>query len=273
MRGAPALGSIAAPKPSEASPVTDPKPDWPVAFFDDDYLRIYRPQFTPERTAAETGFIAEILALPERAEVLDLACGFGRHAIGMAQRGFRVTGLDFNPHYLEIAAADAKAAGAQVTWRAGDMRDLGATPAFDGVYSYFTSFGYFEDDENEKVLAAVARVLRPQRRFLLDVMNRDWILTHADQRTWTQRDDGALLMEETALDLIQSRVIARQILIDPKGGPQVAKEYSLRAYTCGELSALLRRHGFRVLDVLGGANRESYTAESRRLMIVAERNG
>ena len=123
------------------------------------------------------------------------------------------------------------------------------------------------------MLAAVARVLRPQRRFLLDVMNRDWILTHADQRTWTQRDDGALLMEETALDLIQSRVIARQILIDPKGGPQVAKEYSLRAYTCGELSALLRRHGFSVRDVLGGARRESYTAESRRLMIVAERNG
>jgi len=273
MRGTAALGRIAAPLSPEASLVTDPKPDWPVAFFDDDYLRIYRPQFTPERTAIETGFIAEILALPEGAEVLDLACGFGRHAIGMAQRGFRVTGLDFNPHYLEIAAADAKTAGAQVTWRAGDMRDLGATPVFDGVYSYFTSFGYFEDDENEKVLAAVARVLRPQRRFLLDVMNRDWILTHADQRTWTQRDDGALLMEETALDLIQSRVIARQILIDPKGGPQVAKEYSLRAYTCGELSALLRRHGFSVRDVLGGANRESYTAESRRLMIVAERNG
>ena len=42
--------------------MTDPKPDWPVAFFDDDYLRIYRPQFTPERTAIETGFIAETLA-------------------------------------------------------------------------------------------------------------------------------------------------------------------------------------------------------------------
>ena len=253
--------------------MTDPKPEWPVAFFDDDYLRIYRPQFTPERTAAETAFIAEALALPAGAEVLDLACGFGRHAIGVAKLGHRVTGLDFNPHYLEIAAADAKAAGANVTWRAGDMRDLGPAPAFDAVYSFFTSFGYFEDEENEKVLAAVARVLRPKGRFLLDVMNRDWLLTHAQQRTWTQRDDGALLMEEATLDLVQSRVIARQILIDPQGGPQVTKEYSLRVYTCAELSALLRRHGFTVREVLGGATRDPYSAESRRLMIVAERNG
>jgi SAM-dependent methyltransferase len=249
----------------------DPKPDWPVAFFDDDYLRIYRPQFSPERTAAETRFIADSLALPAAAEVLDLACGFGRHAIGMAKLGYRVTGLDFNPGYLEIAAVDAREAGASVTWRAGDMRDLGPAPAFDGVYSYFTSFGYFEDDENERVLAAVARVLRPGRRFLLDLMNRDWLLTHSQQRTWTQREDGALLMEETSLELVGSRVISRQILIDPQGGPQVTKEFSLRAYTCAELSALLRRHGFRVLEVLGGVAREPFSAESRRLVILAER--
>ena len=250
----------------------DPKPDWPVAFFDDDYLRIYRPQFSPERTAAETKFIADSLALPERAQVLDLACGFGRHAIGMAKLGHQVTGLDFNPKYLEIASEDARAAGANITWRAGDMRDLGPAPVYDGVYSYFTSFGYFEDDENERVLDAVARVLRPKRRFLLDLMNRDWVLTHTQQRTWTQRDDGALLMEETSLELVRSRVISRQILIDPQGGPQVTKEYSLRAYTCAELTALLRRHGFQVRDVWGGVEREPFSAESRRLVIVAERD-
>ena len=251
--------------------MTDPRPDWPVAFFDDDYLRIYRPHFTPERTAAETEFIAGMLALPEGAGVLDLACGFGRHAIGMARRGYRVTGLDFNPHYLEIAAADAAAAGVQVAWRSGDMRELGDAPDYDGVYSFFTSFGYFADEENERVLAAVARVLRPGGRFLLDVMNRDWILTHTEQRTWAQREDGALLMEETSLDLAESRVVARQILLDPQGGPQVTKQYSLRAYTCAELSALLRRHGFVVHEVVGGSRREPYSTESRRLILLAER--
>ena len=251
----------------------DPKPEWPIAFFDDDYLRIYRPQFNPERTAAEIRFIAELLALPEKGEVLDLACGFGRHAIGMAALGYRVTGVDFNPRYLEIAAADAAAAGVPVTWRTGDMRTLADTRAYDGAYSFFTSFGYFEDDDNERVLANVARALRPRGRFLLDVANRDWLLTHPQQRTWTQREDGALLMEETQLELVSSRVRSRQLLLQPEGGTQVTKEFSLRTYTCAELSALLRRHGFTVREALGGADREPYSESSRRLVLLSERNG
>ena len=64
-------------------------PDWPVAFFDDDYLRMYRPQFTPERTDAEITFIERALGLAAGARVLDLACGYGRHAIVYVQQGWR----------------------------------------------------------------------------------------------------------------------------------------------------------------------------------------
>lgn len=248
------------------------QPEWPVAFFDDDYLKIYRPTFTSQRTEAEIDFIEHSLALAQGAAVLDLACGFGRHAIGMARRGHKVTGVDFNPRYLEIAAAEAKALGVSVTWKAGDMRSLGYRGEFDGVYSYFTSFGYFGDDENERVLEEVAAALKPGGRFLLDMMNRDWLLTHPQQRTWTQREDGALLMEETALELATSRVVSRQILIDPKGGPQVTKEFFLRAYTCAELTALLHRHGLSVQQVHGGADRSQYSTESRRLVLLCERD-
>ena len=247
-------------------------PDWPVAFFDDDYLRIFRPTFTPERTAAEVDFIEALLAVPKGAAVLDLACGYGRHAIGMEKRGYRMTGLDFNPHYLEIAEAESTAAGARVTWRTGDMRALPFEREFDGVYSFFTSFGYFGDDENEQVLAGIARAMKPGGRFLLDMMNRDWLLTHPDQRTWKQRDDGSLFMEETSLELAASRVVARQMLIDPQGGPQVTKEYFLRAYTCAELTALMRRHGLVVKEVCGGTDRRPYDTEAHRLVLVAERS-
>ncbi len=248
-------------------------PEWPVAFFDDDYLRIYRPQFQPQQTAAEVAFIIDAIARERGAAVLDLACGFGRHAIGMAHAGYRVTGLDFNPRYLAIAATDAAAAGVSVTWVEGDMRALGATAAYDAVYSYFTSFGYFEDDDNERVLAEVARALRPGGRFLLEMANRDHLLTHPQQRTWAQREDGALLMEETDLDLVTSRVVTRQLLLDPAGGTQVTKQYTLRTYTCAELTALMKRHGLHVVQVNGGADGTPYGPASRRLAMVAERRG
>src|SRR5213594_583828 len=142
------------------------QPEWPVTFFDDDYLKFYRTSFAPDKTAAEVEFIAGALALPAGAAVLDLACGVGRHAIGMAKRGYQVTGVDFNPHYLEIAAADAEKAGVQATWMVGDMRALQFEEAFDGAYSFFTSFGYFEESENERVIGNIVRALRHPGRFL-----------------------------------------------------------------------------------------------------------
>jgi SAM-dependent methyltransferase len=263
------------------TPVVAPTPprrrevpaEWPVAFFDEDYLKIYRPTFTDEATAREVEFIRSCLELPDGARVLDLACGFGRHAIGMARLGYRVTGVDFNPRYLELAAEESAKAGVSVRWQAGDMRTLDHEREFDAAYSYFTSFGYFSDRENERVIVNVARALVPGGRFLLDMMNRDWLLTHPQQRTWHQRDDGALLMEEASLDLERSRVISRQILIDPTGGAQVTKEFDLRAYTCVEQTALFARHGLEVRQVWGGADRQPYTTESRRLILVAERDG
>ena len=246
-------------------------PDWPITFFDEDYLKIYRPQLTEERTQIETDFIAHALDLPHGAKVLDLACGPGRHAIGMAKLGYQVTGVDFNPRYLEDAEAVAKQAGAKVRWMVGDMRSLRVEEGFDGIYSYFTSFGYFSDRENEQVIANIVRALRHSGRFLLDMANRDWILTHPQQRTWTRQGDGNLLMEEATLDLSTSRVTSRLMLIPPQGGAQVTKEFNLRLYTGAELAAMFARYGLIVRRLWGGPDRSDYSAESRRLVILAER--
>ena len=243
--------------------------DWPIAFFDDDYLKLYAPRLTEERTRLEAEFMVGALALKQGARVCDLACGTGRHAIEMARRGYRVTGFDFNAKYLELAAAASKAAGVEVAWSCGDMRELGFEREFEAVYSYFTSFGYYSDAENERVLAGIARSLVPGGTLLIDVLNRDQILTHPSQRSWVQRPDGALLMEENTLDLATSRVTSRQILIEPGAGSRMTKEYDLRTYTCAELSALLRRHGLMPQRVLGGPDGSEYSIESRRLVVVA----
>ena len=250
-----------------------PPAEWPVAFFDDEYLKIYLHQFTPERTDREVDFIEAALGLSPGAAVLDLACGSGRHAILMARRGHSITGVDFNPRYLELAAAEAERAGVRVEWVARDMRALDFVDRFDGAYSFFTSFGYYSDQENEAVLERIAVALRLGGRLLLDMMNRDWLITHPQQRTWSQREDGALLMEEVSIDLRTSRVTSCLTLITPDQGAGPVKRFDLRAYTCAELTALLRRSGLAVREVWGGADRSEHSTEARRLILLAEKPG
>ncbi|HTO91321.1 MAG TPA: methyltransferase domain-containing protein [Candidatus Sulfotelmatobacter sp.] len=245
--------------------------DWPVTFFDEEYLRIYQPLLTAERTRDEADFIVEALKLPPAARVLDLACGHGRHAVELSRRGFRVTGVDLSEPYLQLAAAEARRAGVQVEWLARDMRELEFDRTFDGAYSFFTSFGYYGDRENEAVIERLARAVKPGARLLLDLVNRDSLLASPPGRTWNQRDDGALLMEERSLDPVTSRVRVRQTLIDPESGPRPVKEYDVRLYTCAELTAMFDRHGLERLEVWGGADRSSYVPDSPRLVLLAER--
>ena len=92
------------------------------AAFDEDYLYFYAELLTPERTAAELELIWRLLALEPGMELLDLACGHGRIANPLAERGVHVTGLDATPYFLELARKDAAERGVEVEYVEGDMR-------------------------------------------------------------------------------------------------------------------------------------------------------
>ena len=92
------------------------------AAFDEDYLYFYEELLTPERTAAEVELIWKLLELEPGLELLDLACGHGRIANPLAERGVRVTGLDATPMFLELGRAEAAERGVEVEYVEGDMR-------------------------------------------------------------------------------------------------------------------------------------------------------
>lgn len=81
----------------------------------------------------------------------------------------------------------------------------------------------------------------------------------------------AFFDDEYLVDLPNSRVSSRQTLIEPGAAPRPARAYDLRAHTCAELSALLRRHGLERERVWGGADGSEYSENSRRLVLLARR--
>jgi len=244
---------------------------WFDQYFDEWYLPSHG--LGLDRAPAEVDLMVRALGLPPGSSILDLACGHGRHAIEFAKRGYRVTGLDLSRTLLAKAVELARLAGVEVAWVEEDMRRIPETWAarFDGIINVFTAWGYFERDaENEKVIEAVARSLKLGGRFLLDVINREWLVRHFRERTWRDGENGIQVLETTRLDLRTSRSEAVNTLVLPDGR-RLVRPLSVRLYTLAELSATLGRYHLQIRDVYGGWSGEEYGLDSRRMIVVAER--
>jgi SAM-dependent methyltransferase len=225
---------------------------WYVDFFDGDYLRIFLPVLPDERTAAEVNAVVQRLGLAPGARLLDLCCGHGRHAVPLAQLGYRVTGLDRSRPLLDRAAALAAAQGERVGLVRADMRRLPfADASFDAVLNLFNAFGYLEDDaQDELVLGEVARVLRPGGRFLQELANREALIRGWHDSDVTRTGDGLVVLQERTLNLRNGRERVRYTLLEPDGG-QTTAEHAIRLYALTELAAMLGRAGLELLAVHG----------------------
>ena len=137
-------------------------------------------------------------------EVLDLACGHGRIANRLAERGCRVTGLDAVPLFLDRARRDAEVRGVEVTYVEGDMRSLPWEGRFDRVVNWFTAFGYFDDDGNRRVLAETAKALRPGGRFAVELNNRDAIVRGFQPASVVDKD-GDMVIDRHRMEPLTGR--------------------------------------------------------------------
>jgi SAM-dependent methyltransferase len=179
--------------------------EWRISdTFDGDYLEFYAPLLTDERADDDVTTICSLLDLVPDTAVLDLACGHGRIANRLAQRGARVTGLDATAMFLDIARADAERSGLEIDYVLGDMRQLPWVERFDVVISWFTSYGYFDDDQNRLVLDQVRRCLRPGGRLMLELNHRDGLLP-----MWRTSDvvhgPNGMMIDEREFDPITGR--------------------------------------------------------------------
>jgi SAM-dependent methyltransferase len=243
---------------------------WFEEVFDEDYLRTL-PFMRADQTLREAEFISEALMAAPGSEILDVGCGYGRHAIELVQRGFNVTGLDLSLPLLIRAADEAQRRSLSVNFVHADMREMAFEKQFDGAYSMLTSFGYFDEETNLRVAERIGRALKPGSRFLLDILNRDYVVADLPVRVWWE-GTGCVVLEEVDFNFHTSRINTHRSIVF-EDGRQLEQELSVRAYSLHEIGRLLRQAGFRVVDVSGGlATRgDFFGSASRNLLIIAEK--
>jgi len=233
--------------------------------FGDDYLYFYEDMLTPERTAREVDAIWKLLALAPGHDVLDLGCGHGRIANALAARGARVTGLDASQHFLAVARRDAAATGVAVDYREGDMRALPWEGAFDAALIWFTTFGYFSDADNERVVRQAAKALKPGGRLLIEQINRNALLRRGLPTNHVVRRGDDMMIDIVDYDGLADRSLTERIVL--RGGAMRRAKYFVRLYSPAELTALLTDAGFRTVDI-HGQDGEPFTLYGNRVIAV-----
>jgi len=179
----------------------------------------------------------------------------------------RVTGLDATPQFLELARQDAAERGVEVDYVEGDMRSIPWSGRFDRVLSWFTSFGYFGDDENRQVLAEAYKALKPGGLLAVELNHRDNLLGRYADEVVSERGDDKMI-DRHQFDVQASRSHNERTII--RGGKRRTFDFSVRMFTAAELRDWMRGAGFREAFA-SGDDGEPLTLEHRRMTVVGRK--
>lgn len=116
------------------------KTDWYLDFFQGIVVDMWQHAVSPEQSLREVEFVIELLQLPPAGRVLVVPCGFGRHSVELAERGFQVTGIDISADCLARAHKLANERNVMVNWTECEMRQLPAGETFDGAIAWETAW-------------------------------------------------------------------------------------------------------------------------------------
>jgi SAM-dependent methyltransferase len=202
---------------------------------------------------------------PASLSILDIACGAGRHALELARLGYSVTGNDLSPFLLEEARKEALKSQLQLKLTCCDMRHIPAGGLFDLVVQLFTSFGYFDVKEDDRlVLSRVCGALRKGGWYVLDLLNPVPLARNLVPHSCRTVGD-LIVLEERAFE---NDRITKTITITPPVGETIAFTESVRLYGKEEIVFMLQNEGFSVVNIAGNYLGEPFSEnDSPRIML------
>jgi ubiquinone/menaquinone biosynthesis C-methylase UbiE len=240
------------------------------ALFGDFYLRVHAGAEPADEVRAQALAAAQLSGCPAGGDLLDVPCGFGRHALPLAAEGFHVVGVDRSATLLAEAR---RRAGPDAAWPrlvAADYRELPFEDAsFDAALNLYTSIGYLGDEGDTRVLAEIARVLRPGGRLVIETMHRDLLVRTFTDSGWKLLGEGRLLLEQRTFDPAAGVTQTTATLID-KDGRRETRPFETRIYSVTELVAMLRAAGFAKATCYGDLHGAAFSTATR-LVVVARR--
>lgn len=231
-----------------------------------------------EDTENQVDFIIKTLELTGKERILDLACGFGRHSISFARRGFSVVGVDFTKDFIDDAVKTAKSSFLEIDFILADIRDLKYDNEFDVVLNLADgAIGYLEsDEENLKIFDVISRALKPDGKHFMDICNAEHAEICFPKRNW---DIGSKMLSLPGFDWDKEK---RRMLFKDWGitfgeiakKPETIPEDTtgIRLYSKAELDDIFRERKMQIIKTYSNYYGKEASYKEIQLMVYSKKN-
>ncbi|RYY39224.1 MAG: class I SAM-dependent methyltransferase [Chitinophagaceae bacterium] len=241
-------------------------------FFDGQYREVWRRTIPPGLTEAECDFIGELAGLKPGAPVLDLLCGYGRHALELARRGLNVTAVDNSSVYIQEIRDRASSENLPVEAVCASALEYRPAPAaFDAVLCMGNSFAFFDPADTARLCSTIGEALRPGGRFIFNSWTiAEVALRHFQERVWSELE-GYKYLVSSRWRHSPARIESEHILIDEhqqvENIPGVDYIYSLN-----EIEGFFERAGLRLEGVWSTLRKRPFRPGDSVAYVVASRS-
>ena len=229
-----------------------------------------------EDTKRQTDFLIEKLELKGGEKILDLACGFGRHSLELARRGFDVTGVDITPDYIKYASEQAEKEKLSARFICSDIRDISFENEFDAVLNMADgAVGYLEnDEENLKIFSVVSKALKPCGKHFMDIMNGGYAESHFPCKLW-DAGEKCLTLSNFEWNSETKTLIYGQLDF-PYGKslpePKMEEGNTIRLYTLAEIKCIFAGLGMSVCESYADFSGKTSSDNDIQLMVYSRKS-
>ena len=236
---------------------------WFKDWFDTHYYHILYQNRNHNEARAFIENLLGYLELQPGSEVLDLACGKGRHAKFLSEHNLDVVGVDLSENSIGEAK---KMSNEHLEFKVADMRGFELEKKFDAIFNLFTSFGYFDNKEdNTRVLSQVKAHLKPKGRLVIDFLNANKVIEELPTAEVKSLDGIDFHIDK----YLQDGIIVKRIQFGDNGVDYTFYE-RVQALTLDDFVEMLKTCNMEIIDTFGDYNLNSFESKkSDRLILIA----
>ncbi len=239
-------------------------------FFQGHYKEVWRKLIPPGLSEAECSFIGDVAGLQSGARVLDLMCGYGRHALELARRGYAVTAIDNLKEYIAEIETVAAAENLPVEAFVSGALDAQLSHQYKAILCMGNSFAFFNKHDALSLLKKVAGHLEPDGTFLINTwMIAEIAIRHFQEHEWYRVDAYKYLLDYK-FAFQPSRIESEHTILAPDGTIEVVHGVDY-IFTLDELDALFVQSGLRLKDVYSTPKKRKFKMGDNKAYLVIEK--